>query len=91
MEEIKKRAKELAKTVPDDNVRGLIYEAFKAGANYMKERIPYKCNPVTLINYLDAHRPIGKMCLSNMECEDLERAFRFGYWRTVISYIKKME
>ena len=91
MQEIKKRAKELAETISDDIIKELIYEAFMAGANCMKEQIPYKCNPVTLIEYLDTHRPIGKMCLSNVECEDLEQAFQLGHWDLVINYIKKME
>lgn len=93
MEEIRQKAEELSNTVSDKKVKGLIYHAFIEGAKYMEMRKTQeapKCNHVTLINYLDEHRPAGKMCMSNMECEDLERAFCLGSWEKVIRYIKKM-
>lgn len=36
------------------------------------------CNHINLINYLDEHRPEGKMCMSNIECEDLENSWKQG-------------
>lgn len=47
------------------------------------------CNPISLIHYLDEHRPSGKMCFSNGECADLEAAFNSGDWAKVIRYIRK--
>lgn len=45
--------------------------------------------------YLDEKRPQGKMCLSNMECADIENAFNKQDWaklkRYIGKYIGKME
>lgn len=48
-----------------------------------------KCNAMSLIHYLDEHCPKGKMCFSNGECADLERAWDLGDWTKVIRYIRK--
>lgn len=54
----------------------------------LKSQLP-KCNAISLINYLDKNRHEGKMCFSNMECADLEKAFKEGDWAKVIRYINK--
>jgi len=47
----------------------------------------------SFINYLDAHKYEGKMCVSNGECEDIENAFQNGMWdklhRYYCKYIEK--
>lgn len=39
--------------------------------------------------YLDEHRPEGKMCLSNAECNQIGTAFKNQDWDTIIRYIEK--
>lgn len=41
------------------------------------------------MNWLDAGTPEDKMCLSNMECEDIEDAFLKDDWARITHYIKK--
>jgi hypothetical protein len=41
------------------------------------------------MNWLDASTPEDKMCLSNMECEDIENAFLKDDWARIANYIKK--
>lgn len=41
------------------------------------------------INYLDNNKPEGKMCLSNGECEDIDKAFKENDWAKIIRYVKK--
>lgn len=48
---------------------------------------------LSFIDYLDAHKYEGKMCVSNGECEDIENAFRNAMWdrlhRYYCKYIEK--
>jgi len=48
---------------------------------------------LSFINYLDAHKYEGKMCVSNGECEDIENAFHNALWdrlhRYYCKYIEK--
>ena len=48
---------------------------------------------LSFINYLDAHKYEGKMCVSNGECEDIEYAFHNAMWdrlhRYYCKYIEK--
>ena len=48
---------------------------------------------LSFINYLDAHKYHGKMCVSNGECEDIENAFHNAMWdrlhRYYCKYIEK--
>ena len=48
---------------------------------------------MSFINYLDAHKYEGKMCVSNGECEDIENAFHNAMWdrlhRYYCKYIEK--
>lgn len=48
-----------------------------------------ECNPVNLMHYLDAQRKDGKMCLSNMECAQIEEFWKNGNWDGIIKYIRK--
>lgn len=43
------------------------------------------------MHYYDNNIPQGKMCLSNMECADIDKAFREQDWAKIERYIKKME
>jgi hypothetical protein len=48
---------------------------------------------MSFVNYLDAHKYEGKMCVSNGECEDIENAFHNDMWdrlhRYYCKYIEK--
>lgn len=44
---------------------------------------------ISLIHYLDQHRPEDKMNLSNGECAQIEKAMHNKDWETIIKYIKK--
>ena len=44
---------------------------------------------IAFMNDLDANRPEGKMCLSNMECADIEDAFKVGDWDKLFRYAEK--
>lgn len=41
---------------------------------------------MSFINYLDSNKREGKMCVSNMECEDIENAFHNGMWDRLYGY-----
>ena len=43
------------------------------------------------MNYYDDNIPQGKMCLSNMECADIEKAFKEQDWAKIERYIEKYE
>lgn len=43
----------------------------------------------SIINWLDANIAKGEMCLSNMECEDIETAVLNADWNKVYAYMKK--
>lgn len=44
---------------------------------------------LSLMAFLDEHRPQGKMCLSNGECSDIEKAFDEMDWEKIVRYVKK--
>lgn len=44
---------------------------------------------IALMHYLDTNRQEGKMCLSNMECADIDKAFDEQDWAKIERYIKK--
>ena len=44
---------------------------------------------MALMDYLDRNRPEGKMCLSNMECEDIDKAFADMDFAKIRKYIDK--
>lgn len=41
------------------------------------------------MHFLDENRRDGKMCLSNGECEDIEKAVREQDWKKLDRYIRK--
>ena len=43
----------------------------------------------SFIDYLDAHKYEGKMCVSNGECEDIENAFHNAMWDRLYRYYCK--
>ena len=42
-----------------------------------------------LIELLDKNRPEGKMCLSNAECADIDKAFSDMDWEKIMRYVEK--
>lgn len=44
---------------------------------------------IAFMNYLDSIAPEGKMCLSNMECADIDKAFDEQNWVKIERCIKK--
>lgn len=44
---------------------------------------------INLITWIDYNIAKGNMCLSNMECEDIENALVSGNWDKIYAYIKK--
>lgn len=44
---------------------------------------------ITFWTYLDEHKPEGKMCLSNRERADIEKAFIEHDWAKILRYAKK--
>lgn len=49
----------------------------------------HRCSYINLIHYLDANSKESKMCVSNMECKQIEDAWKIGDWKTIIKYINK--
>lgn len=43
------------------------------------------------MHYYDNNIPKGNMCLSNMECADIDKAFKEKDWAKIERYIKKLE
>ena len=46
---------------------------------------------LSFMAYLDEHRPKGKMCLSNGECADIEKAFIEHDWDKIMRYANKYQ
>ena len=44
---------------------------------------------IAFMHYLDAKRKPGKMCLSNGECADIEKAFAAQDWAKLNRYAEK--
>ena len=43
----------------------------------------------SIMRWLDSNCAEGNMCLSGMECEDIEDAVRNAYWQKIYGYMKK--
>ena len=54
--------------------------------NYEKIK---RCLAISFMHYLDAIRPEGKMCLSNGECADIDKAFDEMDWDKLARYLEK--
>lgn len=48
-----------------------------------------KCLSIAFMDYLDKIRPLGKMCLSGGECEDIEKAFKDMNWLKLYRYLER--
>lgn len=59
-------------------------EAYKDGFQTARQ-----ATASTFMTYLDENRPEGKMCLSNSECEDIDKAFKEGDWAKIMRYYEK--
>ena len=44
---------------------------------------------IAYMQYLDEHRPSGKMCLSSAECKEIDDAFKNKDWSLIVKYAKK--
>lgn len=44
---------------------------------------------LSFINHIDEHRDKGKMCVSNMECDDIISAFVAKDWAKINRYYNK--
>ena len=66
---------------PKDEIYKEKDEAFKLGKHQLA---------IKFMNYLDENRPEGKMCLSNGECEDIDKAFNENDWAKIVRYVDKM-
>ena len=66
-----------------------IYQIEK-DADWLKSLRPqHRDYAITFWTYLDEHRPEGKMCLSNGECADIEKAFIEHDWAKILRYANK--
>ena len=61
-----------------------IKEAYKEGFQTARH-----ATALAFMNYCDKIRPNGKMCLSNGECEEIEKAFLVGDWDKIERYFHK--
>ena len=52
---------------------------------------PQQNMSIGFMTYLDEHRPDGKMCLSNAECNEIETAFKNQSWDTILRYVEKYQ
>lgn len=99
MKTIEERAKEFASEYDYNSdtidVKEAIIDAYIEGATDQQllvyEQIISRCNIVSLIHYLDEHRPKGEMYLSSMECKDFRDAWNMNDWAKIIRYIHKYE
>ena len=69
----------------DGSLPGMV-RYFRADSDYI---IVQKILAIAFMNLLDRERPEGKMCLSNMECADIEYAFKVGDWDKLFQYAEK--
>lgn len=69
----------------DGGIIGMV-RYFRADLDYIRVQ---KILAIALINLLNNVRPEGKMCLSNMECDDIDDAFKVGDWNKLFRYIEK--
>jgi hypothetical protein len=69
----------------DSNIRGMV-RYFRCDNDYNKVKGTLG---IALMHYLDKNRPEGKMCLSNGECANIDKAFATGDWDMIFRYIEK--
>lgn len=72
-----------------------IGRAFVNGASWEENRMSESYQKLkrliahAFMDYLDNYRRLGKMCLSNMECEDIDKAFAEKDWDKLARYAQK--
>ena len=69
----------------DGNIKGMV-RYFRADDDYDKIK---KLLSISFMQFLDRERSQDKMCLSNMECSDIDSAFAQGDWEKLFSYAVK--
>lgn len=69
----------------EGSITGMV-RYFRADSDYIGVQ---KILAIAFMNFLDRERPDGKMCLSNMECADIEDAFKVGDWDKLFRYAEK--
>jgi hypothetical protein len=69
----------------DSNILGMV-RYFRCDDDYNKIQGTLA---IALMHYLDSKRPEGKMCLSNGECANIDKAFAAGDWDMIFRYIEK--
>lgn len=67
-------------------INGASWEKNRMSESYQKLKRHLAC---AFMDYLDNYRRLGKMCLSNMECEDIDKAFDEKDWDKLARYAKK--
>lgn len=75
--------------VNQDKLPGLLGYVYESDFNDVVNQLQNGCNAINLMHYLDAYRKDGKMCLSNMECVQIEEYWQQGNWAGIINYIRK--
>ena len=75
-----------------DLYAGFLQNKFKSLRPQPREEIYQSAKhdlAIKFMNYLDENRPEGKMCLSNGECEDIDKAFKENDWAKIMRYVEK--
>lgn len=75
-----------------DLYAGFLQNKFKSLRPQPREEIYQSAKhdlAIRFMNYLDENRPEGKMCLSNGECEDIDKAFKENDWAKIMRYVEK--
>lgn len=73
----------------DGDIKGLLCYVNKTEFDQVVNKLQNSCNALNLMHYLDEKRINGKMCLSNMECAQIEEYWQQGNWAGIINYIRK--
>lgn len=78
-------------TYPGYEVKRGVKMAFKAGAEWNSPSYSAikKVLALGFMHFLDENRPVNKMCLSNGEYTDIEKAFDERDWEKLERYLKK--
>ncbi len=71
--------------INQDNIPGMV-RYFRCDSDYEMVK---KVLARAFMEFLDNNKPDGKMCLSNGECYDIEKAFNFGDWEKLMRYAEK--
>lgn len=75
--------------INQDSQPGLLCYVIKTDFDEVINQLQNGCNAINLMHYLDANRKDNKMCLSNMECAQIDEYYKNGNWDGIIKYIRK--